>query len=125
MSATSHVFIDSSSDMDDILEEIAQILDSEVKTTQNPMCPYIFILKTVSLNCPFRHNDYELDDLSEQIYKFELEILPHDIDVDERVDALIEGAMYVFERFKSTAYFPVMAVFNLEKRLAEFIPEDC
>lgn len=124
MSVTSHVFFDSSIDMDSLVEEIAQILDAEARPSQSSRSHYVFIVKAANLRCYLNYNMHELDDLTQQTYRFYLYIFPEEVGDDGLSDALIEGAEFVFEKIKATGRFPVMAVFNLQQLLAEFIPNE-
>ena len=123
MSATSHVFFDSSLDMDSLAEELTHILEAEVIRSPNSIAPYVFIFEAANLKCFLGRSAYQLNDLSQQTYRFELYVVPMGVEADERGDALIEGAKYVFDKLKATGRFPVMAVFNLERVLVEFIPK--
>jgi hypothetical protein len=124
VSATSHVFFDSSLDMDCLIAELAYVLKAEVLPPTHDIPSYGFLIKVCNVVCSLIRNEFQLDYLSQQIYRFELHIFTIGaLGDDERINSLIEGAKCVFEKLKADGRFPVMSVFDFEEVLGEFIPD--
>ncbi len=120
MSQNVFIFITSAKDEADFAQEIATIFDVQLHSAMDENCSFAFADFDNHLHCFICKNVYDISDLSEQNYQYQLSVYAQGYDQIITAEMQINHGKHIFNKLKETKQYTLLLIMGFWNILDQF-----